>query len=234
MLAEQYAAEVLEFQPAIRRNIDWGVTGFWIWALALLLIGLLKWASGREARRTREEEKVEQKRQIADSEQKMSALQRSANTIASLIVPADMLRTFSFTHDAIHRVFAEAFAAERLGNSGGIPAEDMVELFRGHVRIVLMNILEMIAEIEPTGPGTVYAANVMRFYRESRLDGERGPRRKEVQARLAFCSGKKSIAKSVMGVLDLDPELSTSTAACGQPDPFLTRFALLVPLYQKN
>jgi len=230
LLAEKYASEILRFEFAYRKAVHWGVTSFWIGAAALLVVALLKYALAREAKREKAEEAVEQKRQNEDFQQKMSALQLSANTMQSSIVPAEMLRIFSFTHDNIHKVLLEAFAS---ANSTGVSAAEMVELFRGHIRIVLLNILEMIAEIEPGGPNTVYAANVMRFYREPRLDGERGPTRKEIQSRLLFCPGRKSVGKS-MGVLDLDPELSTSMAARGAPDPFLVPFALLVPLRQKN
>lgn len=232
LLGNKYTREILALQPATGGDVHWGVTAFWLWVAAMAGIAVLKWAAGREVRRVRAEDRVEFKRQVADFEEKVAAIQTSATTIESTVVPTDMLRTFSFTHDTIHRVLVDAVSAERAANIG-TPPDEMAELFRVHIRIVLSNILELVDGAEPPSMGTVYAANIMRFFPERRLNGERGPKRKDMQARLLFCPGKRSVA-GAMGVLDLDAELSTSSSAPGQPDPLLASFALLVPLHQKN
>lgn len=232
LLASRFPADIFTHTSLTLRHIHWGVTAFWV----LLLVGLLLLGVKRVAVwDARRERRVEVERLQSE----LRHLREGSDQMVASIVPVNMLSAFSFAHNGIHRGFVEALrdeaAALALTTPPAIP-EDLADILRGYVRMVLSNVLAFVRDLEQSrDPGVVYAANVMRYYPVSQLDGLDGPKKQEVIARLRFCNGAKRRVKGLDGVLDLDNRLSTSTAfASRRPDGKLLSLAFPIPKRAKD
>jgi hypothetical protein len=94
------------------------------------------------------------------------------------------------------------------------------------LRVILDSIVSLAVKYDRAAPEIIYAANVMVFRASDSLDGAS---RDRIQSLLKFTDGDSDLSH-YLGVLELVPELSTTTATSApQPDFNLKPFCLPVP-----
>lgn len=103
-----------------------------------------------------------------------------------------------------------------------------LDVIENSIRGALGSIASL-AKIFDDREGERYAANVMLFRKSASMSAAQEA---EIAARLRFCEHGVSV-KNLLGVLDLEPALSATTVDGLNPDPFLSKFALPVPLVPK-
>lgn len=192
-----------------------GAWGFY--ALALVVIGSTVVAQrAQDAKREREDlRRGEAERELIGATGKLQQL-------VETLPPTTFLSSFAATDNACRNVLVDVLYARA---SGALPVEKVKEA----IRTVLGGVAELVQIFENSPTETVYAANVMVFRPGKPLRELPHAERRKWEEELAFGPGPISL-DLLEGVLELLPELSTTTAReRNQPDE-LAPLKLPVPV----
>lgn len=230
-----FSSDIKDAISAYLRRWDWGTPLLWfalLFATTALLFFVRQHVIDRNRRLATESlnqsaNSLNRKSDmLVEKTEEIIARSDTLTRLVRTLPPPDFL--FAFQH-----LYAQSFLAWR-DISGTSPATSDQERVRQTIRIVLRSLVSLTRKFDGGEPEMIYAANIMHFvpFEEIR-DGEESA----IRARLKFMDDRAFTAEELLGVLDLELELSTymhgSSAAAGTDmfpsDDRLLPLALPIP-----
>lgn len=201
-----YEQDIKSVFPFVIGCCVFNKTAVAFWVLALVAAAMF-WSAQAEANRSRKE-----------AEDRLIDRPKQLERLLQTLPPADFLAGYAEFELRCHCAFTDAIEDPEA-------ASDQEALF-GVIRFLLFSIANLVRNFEGSPSGTTYAANIMVFRPISGLtDGQR----QEIGPPVQFVTAETDLT-ALRGVLELRPELSTSTLNDqAVPDEHVAPLVLPVP-----
>ncbi|MFL5386622.1 MAG: hypothetical protein ACJ8GN_29330 [Longimicrobiaceae bacterium] len=215
VLANKYTDQILPWNWGIGDTPLWGAWGFYLLA-AVVVVSTVVAQRAQDTKREREDQRrAAAERALIDATDR---LQRLVETLP----PPTFLSSFAATDNACREVLADVLYARA---AGALPPERVKDA----IRTVLGGVAELVRIFENAPSEGVYAANLMIFRPAEPLRNLPRAEREHWERSLSF--GLSPLSLDLLeGVLELVPELSTTTTRQGNAPDVLEPLRLAVPV----